>query len=433
VRIGAYEVSGEVARGAMGVVYKARDPRLGREVAVKLSSAPLDESVRRRFEREVEATRAPPSAFFMPDPTRGAGASSSTTTLAEAGSPSALARVRVPAHRERRLRMKLSIATASLALAAGTALAGSPAVGEQAPELGSASWVMNDPGQVSIADLRGEVVFVEKWGVKCGPCLRLIPHVQELQEEYGERGLHIFAFEAQGHSADETARTVRERGGRDYPVSTGGAPNYRTDGGIPHGWLIGVDGTVIFEGNPGDPSFDRLLREEMEKVRFPGLGRNEFDRALRKSLKRYLKQDLAAAREEAEEVRDDERSSEAARADAEYLVARYTRIGEEKWSAAQAFEEADRYVEALAAYAWLEDAFDGDDLGDRAEERIEALEDDEAVEREVDAARDLQRLLARLEGQPADVRRAHLERFAQDEDYAGTRAARDAQERAGLQ
>jgi len=147
--------------------------------------------------------------------------------------------------------MKLSIATASLALAAGTALAGSPAVGEQAPELGSASWVMNDPGQVSIADLRGEVVFVEKWGVKCGPCLRLIPHVQELQEEYGERGLHIFAFEAQGHSADETARTVRERGGRDYPVSTGGAPNYRTDGGIPHGWLIGVDGTVIFEGNPG--------------------------------------------------------------------------------------------------------------------------------------------------------------------------------------
>ncbi len=59
-RIGTYEVKGVLGRGGMGVVLKAFDPALSRNVAVKVMSAPLAScgAARQRFLREVRAAAA---------------------------------------------------------------------------------------------------------------------------------------------------------------------------------------------------------------------------------------------------------------------------------------------------------------------------------------------------------------------------------------
>src|SRR5438552_1012223 len=59
-RLGPYEIVSALGAGGMGEVYRARDPRLNREVAIKVMAAELakDAEWLRRFEQEARATAA---------------------------------------------------------------------------------------------------------------------------------------------------------------------------------------------------------------------------------------------------------------------------------------------------------------------------------------------------------------------------------------
>ena len=59
-RLGPYEILGPIGRGGMGEVYRARDARLGREVAIKVLPADADhmQDLLPRFEREAQAVAA---------------------------------------------------------------------------------------------------------------------------------------------------------------------------------------------------------------------------------------------------------------------------------------------------------------------------------------------------------------------------------------
>jgi len=59
-RLGPYEIVGPLGAGGMGEVYRARDSRLGRDVAVKVlpDEVAQDADRRRRFEKEARASSA---------------------------------------------------------------------------------------------------------------------------------------------------------------------------------------------------------------------------------------------------------------------------------------------------------------------------------------------------------------------------------------
>src|ERR1022692_1256058 len=83
-RLGPYEILARLGAGAMGEVYRARDTRLGREVAIKILPADLsgDPGRRARFEQEARAVAA------LNHPTSSGCPTSGTTTMFPISSPS---------------------------------------------------------------------------------------------------------------------------------------------------------------------------------------------------------------------------------------------------------------------------------------------------------------------------------------------------------
>ena len=61
--------------------------------------------------------------------------------------------------------------------------------GKPAPALQTSTWINADPA--TLDQLKGKVVLLDFWATWCGPCIAAIPHTNELQAKYKDKGLVI--------------------------------------------------------------------------------------------------------------------------------------------------------------------------------------------------------------------------------------------------
>jgi len=67
-------------------------------------------------------------------------------------------------------------------------MAALPQVGAEAPAL---TGTLIDGTDAALADYEGQVVYLDFWYIGCGPCMRAMPHLAEMQEEFGPEGFTV--------------------------------------------------------------------------------------------------------------------------------------------------------------------------------------------------------------------------------------------------
>ena len=91
----------------------------------------------------------------------------------------------------------------------GSAQNAAPIVGYQAPAFETQTL---DGKQVRLADFRGQPVFINFWAKWCAPCRTEMRHIQELSQQYRNRGLVVLAISVDVAGSEDEIRAYVQTG-----------------------------------------------------------------------------------------------------------------------------------------------------------------------------------------------------------------------------
>lgn len=122
-----------------------------------------------------------------------------------------------------------------------------------------------------LQDKKGKVVLVNLWATWCGPCINEMPHLNEMQEKFKDKGFEIIGLDTDDESK-EAIDAFAAKQKLNYPLgwADGKLMNEFVKitklQGIPQSILINREGqlTGVFTG--GSPKVINKMKETVEKI-----------------------------------------------------------------------------------------------------------------------------------------------------------------------
>lgn len=150
----------------------------------------------------------------------------------------------------------LALILSALALSAGSVSA--QEVGSRAPAFD----LVGTPKPVRLADMKGQVVYVDFWASWCAPCKQSFPWMNEMQAKYGARGFNVVGInvDQKREDADKFLAGTPAKFAVAYDTTGKVAELYQPKG-MPTSFLIGADGKV----RAVHVGFKDSQREELER------------------------------------------------------------------------------------------------------------------------------------------------------------------------
>jgi thiol-disulfide isomerase/thioredoxin len=124
------------------------------------------------------------------------------------------------------------------------------------------------PGQqVRLADLKGQVVYVDFWASWCAPCRESFPWMNAMQAKYGEQGFKVVAINL------DTERKLAQRFLSEVPAkfavafdAAAQSPKLYNIKGMPSSVLVGRDGKVLAVHSGFNTDMAKELEEKISQA-----------------------------------------------------------------------------------------------------------------------------------------------------------------------
>jgi len=122
-------------------------------------------------------------------------------------------------------------------------------------------------GKTKLEDLRGKYVYIDNWATWCGPCIREIPAMKEIEKKYHGKNITFVSISIDEKKDYEKWRKMvasKELGGVQLIADAAWQSKFMQDYGvqsIPRFILIGPDGKVVDANakRPSDPALAAQL------------------------------------------------------------------------------------------------------------------------------------------------------------------------------
>lgn len=127
-------------------------------------------------------------------------------------------------------------------------------------------------GATSLADLKGKYVYVDVWATWCGPCIREIPSLKEVEKKFHNKNIEFVSTsidELKNHAKWKGMVTDKELGGMQLMADKAWQSQFVRDygiDGIPRFILIDPDGNIVSADapRPSNPKLVELLEKELK-------------------------------------------------------------------------------------------------------------------------------------------------------------------------
>lgn len=124
---------------------------------------------------------------------------------------------------------------------------------------------------VSLADYRGKIVVLNFWASWCAPCMREMPNLERLNQDYKHEGIQVLGVAVVSNSNDIPGKVALT--GVTYPILIGDKDliaQYGSFSDLPTTFIIDENGRILRQLS-GSNSFKALEEEILPYISDPNL------------------------------------------------------------------------------------------------------------------------------------------------------------------